>query len=130
MHKDVRVTGAVIDYDLLDTYIAPIARQRVEICVMLYTNTRNQPVGLRHIRGTRSGIEVPFRLFVADALAFDAHGAIMAHNHPSGDPMASRTDIAVTGRLARVFDAVGVTLIDHLVIAGAQRTSLRQIGYL
>ncbi|WP_174292568.1 JAB domain-containing protein [Sphingomonas bacterium] len=121
---------ATIDHALLDPLILPIARQPVEVCVMLYLGVQYRLAGLRHIRGARDGIELSTRLFVADALAFDAHSAIMAHNHPSGDPRASADDLSVTRRLARAFEAVGVTLIDHIVLASGGRTSLRAAGYL
>lgn len=116
--------------DLLDTLIAPIVRQPVEIGVMLYIGAEGRLAGLRHLRGTRGGIELSIRLLVADALAFDARSAILAHNHPSGDPTASRDDLAVTARLARALEAVGVTLIDHIVLASGGRTSLRRAGCL
>ena len=54
----------------------------------------------------------------------------MAHNHPSGDPAASEADLPTTRRLARAFEAVGVTLVDHVIIAARGKTSLRAQGYL
>lgn len=124
------MNGAAVDYDLLHSLIAPIAHQPVEICMMLYIDPPGRLAGMRHVRGTRRTLAVPIRAFVADAIAFDASAAILAHNHPSGDCSASRADIALTSRLARALGAVGVTLIDHLVVAGAGRTSLRARGYL
>ena len=122
--------SAAIDQGLLDALIAPIALQPVEIGVLLYIQASGRLAGLRHLRGHREGIEVSIRLLVTDALAFDASSAIMAHNHPSGDPCASTADLSVTRRLARAFEAVGVRLIDHLMIARTGRTSLRDAGYL
>ncbi len=124
------MNGVLLLDDVLEALIAPIARQPVEIGVVLYIDAQGRLVGLRHVRGTRDAIDVPIRLFVADALAFEAHGAILAHNHPGGDDAASRDDLAVTRRLARAFEAVGVTLIDHIVLTEHGRTSLRAAGYL
>ncbi|RZF64303.1 DNA repair protein [Sphingomonas populi] len=75
-------------------------------------------------------VEVPIRIIVADALTFDAAGVVMAHNHPSGDPTPSEGDRALTRRLARALDGVGVRLIDHLVLAGRETASFRRIGLL
>ena len=124
------MTSAIVAEDLLDRLIAPLLRQPVEIAMLLYIDGRGQLAGLRHVRGTRDGIVLSTRLLVTDALAFDARSAIMAHNHPSGDPAASQADLAVTRRLARAFDTVGVRLIDHIVLASGGRTSLRAAGYL
>ena len=116
--------------ELLDALIAPIARQPIEIGIVLYINGEGRLAGLRHVRGHRGGIEMPMRTLIADALAFDATSAIMAHNHPSGDPQPSRDDLAVTRRLTRAFEAIGVCLIDHVVLAGTGSTSFRSLGRL
>lgn len=45
-----------------------------------------------------------------------AAGFILAHNHPSGDPTPSPQDREVTVRVARAGAAVGLPLLDHLVL--------------
>jgi DNA repair protein RadC len=54
-----------------------------------------------------------FRRLVREGAA----AAIVAHNHPSGDPSPSPDDLALTRRLAAAGDLLGVPLLDHLVIA-------------
>lgn len=75
-------------------------------------------------------IDLPVRAVIARALALDAHGLILAHDHPSGDPHPSDADIAVTRRLADTAEAVGVRLYDHLIFAGETCVSFRQLGLL
>jgi DNA repair protein RadC len=55
---------------------------------------------------------------------------LLAHNHPSGDPAPSETDIAATGELVRIARALDVAVIDHFVVAGAKVTSMRDRGLL
>ena len=50
------------------------------------------------------------------ALKHAASAAIVAHNHPSGDPTPSPADRAVTRQLADAGRVVGVELLDHVVI--------------
>lgn len=119
-----------VDDDLLNRLIAPIAWQPVEFCVMLYIGEQGKLLGLRHVRGDISGMEVPVRLIAADALTLDATGAILAHNHPSGDPAASPADFTLTRRMGRTFQAIGITLIDHVIVAGDRRFSFRAAGHL
>ncbi|MEG8049970.1 JAB domain-containing protein [Sphingomonas aurantiaca] len=64
----------------------------------------------------------------ADALAFDAWGVVMAHNHPSGDATPSDRDLAFTRALAAALRTLEVVLVDHLVIAGERVASLRAMG--
>ena len=75
-------------------------------------------------------IVLPIRAIFAAALAHDAAGLIIAHNHPSGDPRPSRADKAATRRLAQTADALGIVLHDHLIFAGGECASLRQLGLL
>lgn len=44
-------------------------------------------------------------------------GGIVVHNHPSGDPSPSAEDIALTDRIAAGATAVGVKLVDHVIVA-------------
>ncbi|MCM3364302.1 DNA repair protein RadC [Niallia sp. MER TA 168] len=56
--------------------------------------------------------------------------AIVAHNHPSGQPQPSREDIEVTKRLAEVGKIVGIEVLDHLIIGAEKYISLKEKGYL
>lgn len=54
----------------------------------------------------------------------------IAHNHPSGDPTPSSEDREVTRRLADACRIVGITLIDHIVVADLAWHSLAEEGAL
>jgi len=53
--------------------------------------------------------------------------AILAHNHPSGDPSPSKEDIAITIRLVDAARILGVRLLDHIVVG--RRTDAHPTGY-
>jgi DNA repair protein RadC len=80
--------------------------------------------------GSADGAEFPIREIVADAARHGTKGLILAHNHPSGDPSPSATDKRITRRLALVGEAMDVAILDHLVLAGNQCSSMRQMGLL
>ena len=80
--------------------------------------------------GDETGADFPLRQIVADAAAHHSAGIVLAHNHPSGDPTPSVSDMRSTRRLAAATEAMDCTLLDHLVFAGREVTSLRQLGYL
>lgn len=80
--------------------------------------------------GDREGAELPVRAILTDALQGGSKGIILAHNHPSGDPSPSAADRQATRRLALASEAIGVTLLDHLVFGGGEWTSFRRIGLL
>jgi DNA repair protein RadC len=80
--------------------------------------------------GNETGAHFPLRQIIADAAVHGSTGIVLAHNHPSGDPRPSDSDRQVTRRLATAAGALDCAVLDHLVFAGAECTSLRQLGYL
>ena len=55
---------------------------------------------------------------------------ILLHNHPSGDPTPSRTDIEFTDRIARAGEMLEVRLLDHIVIGDNRYYSFKEEGLL
>lgn len=56
--------------------------------------------------------------------------AIVAHNHPSGQPDPSREDLDVTKRLAEAGKILGIDVLDHIIIGAQSFVSLKEKGYL
>ena len=80
--------------------------------------------------GDQGGADLPLRQVIADASVHGSAGVIIAHNHPSGDPTPSALDRQITRRLSLAGEAIDLTVLDHLVIAGQQCRSMRQMGLL
>ena len=57
----------------------------------------------------------PRELFI-EALNKQAVSIILLHNHPSGDPTPSTTDILLTKRVQEAGDLIGIELLDHIII--------------
>ncbi len=57
----------------------------------------------------------PRELFI-EALKREAVSIILLHNHPSGDPTPSESDILLTKRVKDTGDLVGIELLDHIII--------------
>lgn len=75
--------------------------------------------------GTSITSDVPVRKIVDLALRYNATLAVVSHNHPSGIALPSKADLNVTEVLYRTLDAVGVRLIDHIIVADDDYVSLR-----
>jgi len=80
--------------------------------------------------GDACGVDFPLRRIILDAARHGSAAILLAHNHPSGDPRPSESDFRVTRRLATAAEALDCRVVDHLVFAGAECTSLRGLGYL
>lgn len=61
----------------------------------------------------------PRELF-KDAIAVSASSVILVHNHPSGDPTPSTSDVQLTRRLAEAGRLLGIEVLDHVVIGDAR----------
>jgi DNA repair protein RadC len=121
----------VIDAAAARALFAPLAAEPVEVAAFAYLDPEWRLLGLRHLRSAlRTALDVSVRAVATDVLALDCTQVVMAHNHPSGDAVPSAADCAVTRRLARTLDALGVALVDHLVLAGERVTSFRALGLL
>lgn len=123
----LRITGLAAACALF----APLAVEPVEVAAFAYLDPEWRLLGMRHARSAlATTIDVPMRAVATDVLVFDCARVVMAHNHPSGDAAPSAMDRALTKRLARALDALGVQLFDHLVLAGERVTSFRALGLL
>jgi DNA repair protein RadC len=83
-----------------------------------------------HGGGAVDHLELPLQEIARDALVLQSHGILMAHNHPSGDPTPSQSDIIATRALAEVADRLNIRLYDHLIFAPDRWCSLRALGLL
>ena len=61
-----------------------------------------------------------FRLAIAEGAA----AVIIAHNHPSGDPTPSPDDRAVTRQIAEAGRALGIPVLDHVIVGDGRFASL------
>lgn len=98
----------------------------------LYLNARNRLIrdDPEIYRGTLDRAVVEPREILKRALLANAAGIILYHNHPSGDPTPSREDREFTRRLASAAEAVGIRLLDHIVVGHAGAVSFREAGLM
>jgi len=81
-------------------------------------------------RGTVDHVPVYPREVVKRALELNASALILVHNHPSGDPTPSHSDIEMTQRIARAAGALDIIVHDHIIVGRARELSFRAEGLL
>lgn len=101
-----------------------------EVFAILNLKTNGKPINL-HICsiGTLDATMVnPREAFKAIILS-NAASFICVHNHPSGNCEPSQDDIAVTERMVKCGELMGIKMLDHIIIAaetGEQASFLRR----
>lgn len=109
------VTTARRIYELM---IPRLKGLRHEECWVLLLNSRFYPVGrLRASSGGANATVIDMKQIIRMALDKGAEAVVLIHNHPSGNPTPGPADIRETDRIRTGLAAVGLSLLDHIVVA-------------
>lgn len=116
---------------LLDYCHTTMAHRETEQFRVLYLDRKNVLIAdEEQAKGTVDHVPVYPREVAKRALELNASALILVHNHPSGDPTPSASDIEMTKQVAAACDALGLELHDHLIIGTSRELSFRSEGYL
>ena len=67
-----------------------------------------------------------FRFAIEEA----ANSVVLIHNHPSGDPQPSQEDIRATKQLIEAGNAIGIKVLDHVIIGDGIFVSLKEENFI
>jgi DNA repair protein RadC len=96
---------------------------------LLSLDGRNVLANSRRIgQGGLHGLAITAKDILRPALRDGASGIVLVHNHPSGDPSPSTEDVQMTRAVVTACGAVGLPLLDHVVVAREGATSLLALG--
>ena len=121
----ISTSEALLRYLHLDMAREPVERFRV-----LFLNAQNRLLHESVADGCVSEAPVYPREIMRRALDVGATALILVHNHPSGDPTPSQTDIRSTQRIAEAGQALDISVHDHVIIARSGWSSFRALGLL
>ena len=80
--------------------------------------------------GTIDGASVYPREVVKSCLKYNSTAVIFAHNHPSGNPEPSQSDLSITAKLKQALGLVDIRVLDHIIVSGSKTTSFAEKGLL
>ena len=123
-----RITGPRDVFELCAPRLRDLSQEEFHVLLL---NTQHAVVREVVItRGTLDTSVVHAREVFRPAIAESAAAVVLVHNHPSGDPMPSPEDRAVTRQLAAAGELIGIPVIDHIVIGDARYVSFVESGLL
>ena len=100
-----------------------------EVLKVLLLTTRNQvirtvTVALGDVNSSYAEAGDVFR----EPIKSGAAKIVLIHNHPSGDPAPSKSDIDFTRQIAGFGEAIGIELLDHIIIGNGAFCSLHSLN--
>ena len=102
-----------------------------EAVALLLLNSKNQILFCGQLyEGSATAVEIYMKDLVRLASRYDAVGAVLAHNHPSGECLPSVEDLRTTELAAETLRNIDVALLDHIIVGGEDFVSLAASGIL
>jgi len=99
-------------------YLLPIiGYQSKENFVVLCLDVKNNLITEEVSVGTLNASLVHPREVFKVAIINSSSTVVVAHNHPSGDPTPSDADIQTTSRLVEAGKILGISVLDHIIVA-------------
>jgi len=106
-----------------------LAEQRREQFRVLFLDRKNALIADEVMNeGTVDHAPVYPREIMRRALELASSAVILVHNHPSGDPTPSKTDVEMTRQVVDAGRVLGVQVHDHLVVGRDGVASLKSLG--
>lgn len=112
--------------DLLGIEMSELDHEQLRVVLL---DTKHRVMTTRTVyQGSVNQAQVRIGEVFRDAIRHNATALVIVHNHPSGDPMPSAADIALTSELEQAGGLLGIDVLDHLVIGRGTHVSMRRLG--
>lgn len=111
--------------------IKDLRKRRQEHFVVLTVSARRHLLKRQVVALGSANIQViePREVFYP-AIQSNSVGIILVHNHPSGDPSPSQSDLDLTNRLVAVGETLGICILDHVIVARSEHYSFNECGLI
>ena len=131
LHEQGGVGNILADTEQCGRYLLSCYfQERDEVVYLLCLDAKCKLLDCSLIhRGSVNSANISVRKIVEQALRCNASSVVLSHNHVSGVALPSQEDLATTRQLMTALEAVGVTLTDHIIVAGDDFVSLKDTGY-
>lgn len=80
--------------------------------------------------GTINASLISTREVFLEAFRNNAYYIVLIHNHPSGNPNPSNSDLEVTRDIKNAGDLLGISLVDHIIIGDNSYVSFKEYNYI
>lgn len=111
-------------------FMEKLRHRQTECVVLVCLNAKGQMLCEKKLSegSVNMSLISPREIFIA-ALENKAVNIILIHNHPSGDPTPSKSDIALTQNVLELGMKMDMPLLDHIVIGDNSYISFREAAW-
>lgn len=124
-----RIRSPAVAANLIMDKMSLLEREELWILIL---DVKNNVTSITHLyKGSLNTTTIRVSEIFHDAVRHTAAGIIIAHNHPSGDPMPSPEDVRVTERIVAAGKMLDIDVLDHLIIGHQRFVSMkeRRLGF-
>ncbi|WP_395090817.1 DNA repair protein RadC [Vaginella massiliensis] len=123
-----KISSSQDAFQLLSPQIGDLA---IEEFWIMFLNQGNRVLRLEQIsRGGITQTAVDIRIIFKKALELMATAIILAHNHPSGNLIASEADKALTRKITEAAKYLDIQVLDHLIVGQKNYLSFADQGMM
>lgn len=133
VYYNLRSDGVIFDsmdkiMRMFEAYFVGLTHE--EFRIACFDNNLRMLSNILISSGTPTSSDVNMRTIVKEVLRTNATSAIICHNHPRCDTLASPEDREATKNISLILHKLDVQLTDHLIVTEGHTISLRQMGYV
>lgn len=109
-------------------FMGELGLETQEYIKTMILNTQNKLIRIEtNAVGSTNASYVELKNIFREPIKSGAAKIIVVHNHPSGDPMPSKSDITFSLKLRDVGLLLGIEVLDHIIIANDKFVSLKRL---
>ena len=119
----------IVDTEVLRGYFESLflGMKNEEIHALLLDNDLHIVKSRRIIDGSPERVQISARSVADFVIKNDCSRVVLAHNHPNGIGMPSRTDVEVTAALVYLLSELDIILCDHIIVGKDGSCSMRTL---
>lgn len=104
--------------DVYELVRIPLIEEEEEHLLVVVLNGGNCVKSIHWMcSGTDDQVPISTKMIARVAVVENAVGVILVHNHPSGNPKPSRTDVVQTDAVRKALSLFNISLVDHVIVA-------------
>ncbi len=112
--------------DCINVLIPLISNLHEEVLIVLFLDSNLNLKSYKKYDGTTFNVGFPANDIIKEAIVLGARGVIISHNHPSGDPNPSDSDIEITEKFLEQLKLFNLILFDHIIIGNGEYFSYNE----